>query len=162
MAAGDQQQQFCLRWNDFQSNIVTCFKHLRTERSFTDVTLACDAQTCKAHKMVLSACSPYFKSLLEVGQPESLFLNFPVWILDLVVVNIFYCIFTEQPVKASDYYSEGCSFWPLAVNFGIHVRWGGQCPTGLLARVSQDSWAAQGQGTDRRYVKCHFSQSWTN
>jgi len=59
------QQQFCLRWNDFQSNIVTCFKHLRTERSFTDVTLACDGQTCKAHKMVLSACSPYFKSLLE-------------------------------------------------------------------------------------------------
>jgi len=59
------QQQFCLRWNDFQSNIVTCFKHLRTERSFTDVTLACDGQTCKAHKMVLSACSPYFKTLLE-------------------------------------------------------------------------------------------------
>ena len=62
----DSQQQFCLRWNDFQSNIVTCFKHLRTERSFTDVTLACDGQTCKAHKMVLSACSPYFKSILEV------------------------------------------------------------------------------------------------
>jgi len=59
------QQQFCLRWNDFQSNIVTCFKHLRTERSFTDVTLACDGQTCKAHKMVLSACSPYFKAILE-------------------------------------------------------------------------------------------------
>merc|ERR1711963_1191419 len=41
------------------------FKHLRDEKSFTDVTLACDGQTCKAHKMVLSACSPYFKALLE-------------------------------------------------------------------------------------------------
>merc|ERR1712008_579540 len=40
-------------------------KHLRDEKSFTDVTLACDGQTCKAHKMVLSACSPYFKALLE-------------------------------------------------------------------------------------------------
>ncbi|KAK2721977.1 longitudinals lacking protein-like [Artemia franciscana] len=61
----EEQQQFCLRWNDFQSNIVTSFKHLRDEKSFTDVTLACEGQTCKAHKMVLSACSPYFKALLE-------------------------------------------------------------------------------------------------
>lgn len=60
------QQQFFLKWNDFQSNMVSSFRHLRDEKSFTDVTLACEGQTCKAHKMVLSACSPYFKSLLEV------------------------------------------------------------------------------------------------
>ncbi|XP_050298789.1 longitudinals lacking protein-like isoform X2 [Anthonomus grandis grandis] len=59
------QQQFFLKWNDFQSNMVSSFRHLRDEKSFTDVTLACEGQTCKAHKMVLSACSPYFKSLLE-------------------------------------------------------------------------------------------------
>ena len=64
MAQGDQQQ-FCLRWNDFQTNMVSSFKHLRDEKSFTDVTLACDGQTCKAHKMVLSACSPYFKVRLN-------------------------------------------------------------------------------------------------
>ena len=95
MAQAGDQQQFCLRWNDFQTNMVSSFKHLRDEKSFTDVTLgkwiistiitnehdppldtvndmltltnftACDGQTCKAHKMVLSACSPYFKALLE-------------------------------------------------------------------------------------------------
>ena len=43
MASGDQQQ-FCLRWNDFQTNMVSSFKHLRDEKSFTDVTLACDGQ----------------------------------------------------------------------------------------------------------------------
>ena len=64
MAAGDQQQ-FCLRWNDFQTNMVASFKHLRDEKSFTDVTIASDGQSCKAHKMILSACSPYFKTLLE-------------------------------------------------------------------------------------------------
>jgi len=39
MAMADDQQQFCLRWNDFQSNMVNSFKHLRDEKSFTDVTL---------------------------------------------------------------------------------------------------------------------------
>lgn len=67
MAGEQQQQQFFLKWNDFQSNMVSSFRHLRDEKSFTDVTLACEGQTCKAHKMVLSACSPYFKSLLEVS-----------------------------------------------------------------------------------------------
>jgi len=62
--AGDQQQ-FCLRWNDFQTNMVSSFKDLRDDPSFADVTLACDGETCKAHKMVLSACSPNFKALLE-------------------------------------------------------------------------------------------------
>ncbi|CAG0919561.1 unnamed protein product [Notodromas monacha] len=63
--ATSANQQFCLRWNDFQTNMVSSFQHLRDEKSFTDVTLACDGQTTKAHKMVLSACSPYFKKLLE-------------------------------------------------------------------------------------------------
>ena len=61
----DDQQQFCLRWNDFQTNMVASFKHLRDEKSFTDVTIACDGQSTKAHKMILCACSPYFKNLLE-------------------------------------------------------------------------------------------------
>ena len=33
-------QQFCLRWNDFQANMVNSFKHLRDEKSFCDVTIA--------------------------------------------------------------------------------------------------------------------------
>lgn len=32
-------QQFFLKWNDFQSNMVTSFRHLRDEKSFTDVSL---------------------------------------------------------------------------------------------------------------------------
>ena len=36
----DDQQQFCLRWNDFQTNMVASFKHLRDEKSFCDVTIA--------------------------------------------------------------------------------------------------------------------------
>jgi len=58
-------QQFCLRWNDFQANMVASFKHLRDEKSFCDVTIATEGQHTKAHKMILCACSPYFKNLLE-------------------------------------------------------------------------------------------------
>lgn len=66
-----EQQQFFLKWNDFQVNMMTSFRNLRNDKSFTDVTLACEGQTCKAHKMVLSACSPYFKALLQVNESRN-------------------------------------------------------------------------------------------
>lgn len=66
-----EQQQFFLKWNDFQVNMMTSFRNLRNDKSFTDVTLACEGQTCKAHKMVLSACSPYFKALLQVNLSQN-------------------------------------------------------------------------------------------
>lgn len=56
-------QQFCLRWNNYQSNLTSVFDQLLQSESFVDVTLACDGHSIKAHKMVLSACSPYFKQL---------------------------------------------------------------------------------------------------
>ncbi|CAL4090532.1 unnamed protein product [Meganyctiphanes norvegica] len=61
-------QQFCLRWNDFHTNISAAFVSLREDEEFVDITLACEGKQVKAHKMVLSACSPYFKSLLT-GNP---------------------------------------------------------------------------------------------
>jgi len=32
--------QFCLRWNEFQSKVSNAFKELREEKEFFDVTLA--------------------------------------------------------------------------------------------------------------------------
>ncbi|XP_053623727.1 protein bric-a-brac 1-like isoform X2 [Plodia interpunctella] len=59
-----EPQQFCLRWNNYQSNLTNCFDQLLRTQSFVDVTLSCEGQSLKAHKVVLSACSPYFQSLL--------------------------------------------------------------------------------------------------
>lgn len=56
-------QQFCLRWNNYQSNLASSFDQLLQTESFVDVTLACEGQSLKAHKVVLSACSPYFQTL---------------------------------------------------------------------------------------------------
>ncbi|XP_076055823.1 uncharacterized protein LOC143033965 isoform X8 [Oratosquilla oratoria] len=61
-------QQFCLRWNNFHTNITSAFESLRDDEDFVDITLACEGRQIKAHKMVLSACSPYFRSLLK-GNP---------------------------------------------------------------------------------------------
>lgn len=54
-------QRFCLRWNNHQSNLLSVFDQLLHDESFVDVTLAVEGQLLRAHKMVLSACSPYFQ-----------------------------------------------------------------------------------------------------
>ncbi|XP_026680758.1 broad-complex core protein isoforms 1/2/3/4/5 isoform X2 [Diaphorina citri] len=58
-------QHFCLRWNNYQSSITSAFENLRDDEDFIDVTLACDGKSLKAHRVVLSACSPYFRELLK-------------------------------------------------------------------------------------------------
>lgn len=63
MTAAAASQQFCLRWNNYQTNLTCVFDQLLQSESFVDVTLACDGNQIKAHKIVLSACSPYFQSL---------------------------------------------------------------------------------------------------
>ncbi|ALC39307.1 lolal [Drosophila busckii] len=65
-----QQQHYALKWNDFQSSILNSFRHLRDEEDFVDVTLACDERSFTAHKVVLSACSPYFRKLLKANPCE--------------------------------------------------------------------------------------------
>lgn len=62
-------QHFCLRWNNYQSSITSAFENLRDDEDFVDVTLACDGKSLKAHRVVLSACSPYFRELLKVREP---------------------------------------------------------------------------------------------
>ncbi|CAO1320743.1 unnamed protein product [Diamesa hyperborea] len=59
----NSSQQFCLKWNNYQTNLTCVFDQLLQSESFVDVTLACDGNQIKAHKIVLSACSPYFQSL---------------------------------------------------------------------------------------------------
>eukprot|EP00092_Neocalanus_flemingeri_P027774 GFUD01030148.1.p1 GENE.GFUD01030148.1~~GFUD01030148.1.p1 ORF type:complete len:337 (-),score=76.04 GFUD01030148.1:317-1327(-) len=58
-------EKFCLRWNDFESNISVAFRELREEKDFFDVTLACDDSQIQAHKVILSACSPFFRNVLR-------------------------------------------------------------------------------------------------
>ena len=58
-------EKLCLKWNDFQENLQTSFGELRRDSDFTDVTLACEDKSINAHRVILSACSPFFKRLLK-------------------------------------------------------------------------------------------------
>jgi len=65
-------EKFCLRWNDFERNISSAFRDIRDEKEFFDVTIATsDNEQLQAHKVILSACSPFFRSVLRRNQPAN-------------------------------------------------------------------------------------------
>ena len=62
-------EKFSLKWNDFETNVSRTFGVLRKEKEFFDVTLVSDDHhQVQAHKLVLSACSPFFKNILTQNQ----------------------------------------------------------------------------------------------
>ncbi|XP_044270628.1 longitudinals lacking protein, isoforms H/M/V isoform X1 [Tribolium madens] len=61
----EDDQQFCLRWNNHQSTLVAVFDTLLENGTLVDCTLAAEGKCLNAHKVVLSACSPFFESLLS-------------------------------------------------------------------------------------------------
>ncbi|XP_030569227.1 protein tramtrack, alpha isoform [Drosophila novamexicana] len=58
-------QQYCLRWKYHHSNLQTMFSQLLDRGCFCDVTLACEGQLIRAHRVVLCACSTFFDSVLS-------------------------------------------------------------------------------------------------
>ena len=82
--------QFCLKWNDYHESIVATLGDLRDEEEFVDVTLVCGHEHIKAHRIVLSACSDFFRQLfrsvlaiVEEIQPKLI-----LYRLDLRLTNI--------------------------------------------------------------------------
>ncbi|CAH1119315.1 unnamed protein product [Phaedon cochleariae] len=60
-------EQFSLCWNNFHTNLSTGFHSLLKDEDLVDVTLAAEGKFLKAHKTVLSVCSPFFKELFIVN-----------------------------------------------------------------------------------------------
>ncbi|KAK9882236.1 hypothetical protein WA026_019750 [Henosepilachna vigintioctopunctata] len=63
-------EQFSLCWNNFHSNLSSGFQALYKEENLVDVTLAAEGRHIKAHKTVLSICSPFFKELFRANPCE--------------------------------------------------------------------------------------------
>ena len=85
-------EKFCLKWNDFESNVRVYFRKLREKEGLFDVTLATeDGQEIKAHKIILSAGSDFFSGLflrnnqLEISRKNFYPSNISVNALSLVI-----------------------------------------------------------------------------
>ena len=59
--AGD----FFLRWDLHEENRTSTLKSLWKNEDFLDVTIACDDDQIDAHKVILSAASPFFQKILK-------------------------------------------------------------------------------------------------
>jgi broad-like protein len=59
-----ESEKFCLRWNNFQSNISSAFRKLRNDNDFFDVTLSCDNEQIQAHFRDILRRNPHQHPLL--------------------------------------------------------------------------------------------------
>ncbi|KAK7074471.1 hypothetical protein SK128_025686 [Halocaridina rubra] len=67
----DPNQQFCLRWNNYQSTLQHVFYKLWISGTFVDASLVVDGRRIDCHKVVLSACSSYFEDILQEHGSQS-------------------------------------------------------------------------------------------
>ena len=58
-----------LSWPGFECNICKAFLELREKKELFDVTLACKDGKLKAHRFILSSCSPVFKDIFKENVP---------------------------------------------------------------------------------------------
>jgi hypothetical protein len=57
----EEQSSAC--WNNFNQYLPIGFHESLCRGDLVDVTLAAEGQLVKAHRLVLSVCSPYFREM---------------------------------------------------------------------------------------------------
>ena len=65
-------EKYWMKVNDFDANLVTSLFELKESEDFSDVTLVSDDETpFRAHKVILSASSQFFRNVLKFNQNNS-------------------------------------------------------------------------------------------
>ena len=111
--------KLCLNWKNFQQNISSAFRDLRSDDDFSDVTLACgDGFQVSAHKVILASSSPFFMNILKMNKnPHPLIYMRGMKSEDLVsIVDFLYYGETEIDEEHLDAFlvvaEELEDFWP--------------------------------------------------
>ncbi|KAJ8975591.1 hypothetical protein NQ317_018806, partial [Molorchus minor] len=82
------QSHYSLRWNNHQTHILTAFDVLLQNETLVDVTLVCAETSVRAHKVVLSACSPFFQKVFSENpckHPVIVLKDFSGWEVQAIV-----------------------------------------------------------------------------
>jgi len=58
-------EKYCLKWNDFTSNLSVAFQEMRSDADFFDLTLLTENSEIRCHKLVLGACSSHFRQIIK-------------------------------------------------------------------------------------------------
>lgn len=68
-------QEISLKWNGYQTNILSNVKELFRDECLSDVTLVSEGQSFKAHKVILSANSSVFRTIFQVSIQNHTFIK---------------------------------------------------------------------------------------
>lgn len=69
--------QYSLVWNEHENNLTNLFVELLNNNELIDVTLAADGYLFNAHRLILSAMSPYFRQMfINVPPNQHVFGNY--------------------------------------------------------------------------------------
>lgn len=82
------QSHYSLRWNNHQTHILSAFDALLQAETLVDVTLVCAETSVRAHKVVLSACSPFFQRIFSENpckHPVIVLKDFHGWEVQAIV-----------------------------------------------------------------------------
>ena len=87
--------------NKFGNDIINTYENLHNEKDFTDVTIVSnDGDMIKAHKVVLGACSQFFKQVfLEKPHEHPLLFLKGIKIVLIVELSSLQVKFLPHPVK---------------------------------------------------------------
>ena len=66
------QEKYTLHWHSYSDHLREALNNMMLSSEFADVTLVTDdKQQIRAHQNILSACSPVFKSILQIDSKNA-------------------------------------------------------------------------------------------
>ena len=68
----EQQEKYTLSWHSYSDHLREALREMMKTTEFADVTLVTDdKQQIRAHRNILSACSPVFKNILKIDSSNT-------------------------------------------------------------------------------------------